>query len=303
MGVGRTISGVLTVLSVTAVARATEIDVECPRLDAKGADEVRARAKLVLRSAEHSPRSLLVACDAERAWLVWDGPPLELLQVPEGESVVEATLDALDARLRKGPKQATPSEPASPKPEPRALPSPTPAETPTWGARTKPPPDPSRSVRTIGGLGVGLSSEVLLAPLSPTVGPRLDVGVGWSQFSLALAESARFGTVRDGERAFFYDLTAGVGFGAPYTTDLRVGAVLTSGVEWFNVANHTVTTGVANLGLRGYLPTGPMGIGLGVDGRLRFSPQYIGETVDARMPRFSVLFLLEGVLLVEPVGR
>jgi hypothetical protein len=296
--------GVLALTSLTRLAAATEIDVDCVRLTQKQTDEMRARAKLILRSAETPPRSLLVACDAERAWIVWDGPPLELLQVKQSDDVVESTLDALDSRLRSGPKPATDS-PSQPSPEqPHPLPKPTPNETPTFGAVWREPTEPRPiPVRNIGGLGVGLAVEYLPKPINPAVGPRLDIGVGWNQFSLSLAESARFGAVDGGDRTFFYDLSAGVGWGAPFATELAVGVLLSSGVEWFNVGSHTVTTGITSLGLRGTLPIGALAITAGVEGRLRFSPQYIGDTVDVHMPRFSALFLLEGVLLVEPAGR
>jgi hypothetical protein len=301
--VRHTLLGVVLCLSLARVAAATEIDVECPRLDAKGADETRARAKLLLRSTETPPRSLLVACDAERAWVVWDGPPLELLQVKQSDNVVEATLDALDARLRLGPK-APPTSDAPEQTKPPALPAPTPNETPIFSAPLRQPTEPrSVGARTIGGLGVGLSSEYLGATLGATFGPRLNIGVGWNQFSLALAESARLGKADRGDSAFFYDLSAGVGWGAPFATELPVGVVLASGVEWFNVGSHTVTSGISTLGLRGSLPLGSLALTAGVEGRVRYVPQYIGETVDLRMPWLSAMFLLEGVLLVEPVGR
>jgi len=62
--------GVLALTSFARLAAATEIDVDCTRLGPKQTDEMRARAKLILRSADPPPRSLLVACDAARAWIV-----------------------------------------------------------------------------------------------------------------------------------------------------------------------------------------------------------------------------------------
>jgi hypothetical protein len=79
--------------------------------------------------------------------------------------------------------------------------------------------------------------------------------------------------------------------------------VLSSGVEWFNVGAHTSTTGISTLGLRGAIGIGALSIMLGVDGRLRYAPQFFGETVSIRLPRFSVMTVLEGVLLVQPPAR
>jgi len=297
------------VLLVSGVARATEIDVDCPRLDARGADEVRARAKLVLRATDTPPRSLLIACDVERAWIVWDGPPLELLQVPTRDNVVEATLDALDARLRKGPTPAASAaasvgeQPSTPPVAPRT-PAPTAHETPTFGPRTRDPVEPRPvAARPIGGLGLGVAAEYFTSPMTPAAGPRLDIGVGWNELSLALFESARFGSVREEGRTFFYDVAAGVGWGAPYAHDMPLGAVLASGVEWFNIGSHTATTGISTLGLRGAIEIGALSLMLGVDGRFRYAPQYFGETVDVRLPRFSVMTVVEGVLLVQPPSR
>ena len=292
------IATILVASSICAPAWAAEIDFDCARLDAKAKDELSARVRLALRSAEFPPRSLLVACDAERAWIVWDGPPLELLQVDPDGSLVERALDTIEKRLREGP--------ARPSSKPRGDAHGSVRwghDEPTWEKPASRASEPSpRHEHATGGLGVGMSGEYSAKPLRPSVGPRLDVGVGWRNFSFQLGESARFGKSAGGDSTFFYDISFGGGWGAPFARELPVGAVLSMGVEWFNVASHTVSSGIGSLGLRAALPVGPLSLCIGVDGRFRFKSQYIGETVDVLVPRFSVLGLVEGVLLVDPMA-
>lgn len=278
-----------------ASARAAEIDVACPRLDAEHADELRARVKLVLRSSAESPKSILVACNDSRAWVVWNGPPAEFLDVPADTELVEALLDAIDRRARGKPVARK-----SPKPRARRGPIPTsPHETPTWERAEAPEPPPKPLVES-GGIGLALVSELLGAPLEPTLGPRLDIGVGWGPWSLQLAESARFGNTKSGEATLFYDLGAGFGWGAPFSRRYLFGAVLFGGSEWFNVESHTTVTGFGTLGLRAAVPMGAFSLAFGLDGRYRFSPQHVGDRVDVATPHFSGLVFVEGLLLVEP---
>ena len=239
MRIARAIATVL-VASLPATARAAEIDLDCARLDVKAADELSARLRLALRSAAAPPRSLLVACDTERAWIVWDGPPLELLQVDSDGNLVERALDTVEKRLRDGPARATPKRTTRPGRTPRWS-----HEEPTWEKGPARLAEPSlRNEHATGGLGVGMAGELFDEPLGPTLGPRLDVGVGWRKWSFQLGESARFGRTSRGDSTFFYDITFGAGWGAPFAWDVPVGATLSTGVEWFNVSSHTVSTGI-----------------------------------------------------------
>jgi len=287
----------LAMTSICAVAGASEIDLACGRLGAEQADELRARVKLILRSAEEAPRSILVACDAGRAWVVWNAPPPELIDATGEGALVESLLDAIERRARG----ERPARPHPAKPRPRAIPT-SPHETPTWEQPVKRPEPPPPLVES-GGIGVALAAELLAGKLSPAVGPRLDIGVGWGPWSLQLMESARFARTDLGQSSLFYDLGAGVGWGAPFSRQHPVGAVVSGGSEWFNVKGHTVTTGFASLGARAALPVGALSLALGLEGRLRFAPQYVGEVIDIKVPRWSGLLFLEGVLLVEPAPR
>lgn len=279
---------------MTSICEAAEVDSACARLSAAQADEVGARVKLLLRSRSDAPRSILVACDHSRAWVVWNGPPAEILDVSSEGTLVEALLDAIEQRVERAPAEPAPAPAAKPRPLPTS-----PHEAPTWGERAPLIEAPKPLVES-GGIGIGLLGELLGDGLGPALGPRLDIGVGWGPWSLQLSESARFARSDAGSSAFLYDLGGGLGWGAPFSRAHPIGAALLGGGEWFHIEGHTVTTGFASLGLRGALALGALSLALGVDGRLRFAPQHVGERVDVQVPRWSGLVFVEGVLLVEP---
>ena len=291
---------IATILSlrVFALRRGLRRRRRLPRLDAKQSEELRARVRLALRTAGRAPRSLLVACDEERAWVVWDGPPLELLPVKGDANLVEATLDTLEIRAREGPpSRATDTAPEGTGPKPPATPSPA-REVPIF-VHMPPAPQPERPVAA-GGAGVGFSFEYLGSNLDPASGPRLDLGVGWGPWYVTLGESARF-TSKSGEGLMLFDLGGGFGYGAPFTPGRLLGASLTSGMEWFSIGSHSESTGIATLSLRLAPELDSFAIAVGVDARVRFNPEYIGQTVDAAPPRWSGLLVIEGVLWAEPV--
>ena len=288
---------VATILTMTGICGAAEIDVACERLSTEQADELRARAELLLRTRDDPPRAILVACDATRAWVVWNAPPAEVLDVAGEGSIVEALIDAIEGRAARVSSTA----PTTPRSATRPTQA-SPHESPTWEARAPIQHGATPGVEG-GGSGRGLVTEAFAKPLGPALGPRLDIGVGWGPWSLQLSESARFARTTRASSALFYDVGAGIGWGAPFSRARFFGAAVVAGGEWFNVEGHTVTTGFASLGARGALEAGPLSVALGLEGRLRFTPQYVGERVDVRVPRWSGLLFLEGVLLVEPARR
>jgi hypothetical protein len=296
----RALPGIVTFLVTTglcASALAVEVDVDCARLDAKQTEELRARARLALRAAQKPPRSLLLACDEERAWVVWDGPPLELVKVVSEGTLLEAALDTIETRARQTPPALpTPSAPATPRPQP-----PPPArEVPIFEPPPKRPP-PERPVPGSGGAALGIVTEIPSGQMSAAAGPRLDMGVGWGPIYVLLNEQGRFGSAHGNYAVFLFDFGGGIGYGAPLVAGHLLGASLTGGLEYFSVVSTTRTSGVATLSLRAALPAGPISLAAGVDGRLRFAPQFVGEKVDVQLPRWTGMFVLEAALQVEPI--
>jgi hypothetical protein len=266
-------------------AGATDLTVACTRLEPEAAEELRARLRLTLREHPRLPASVVVACDAERAWVIWDGPPLEMLPVPAEGEVREAVLDVVESRLRAVRLS-------------NERPTPSPHEVPSW-ERPEPPPTPTGPRAPTGGLGVGVVAEPLGEPFGLAVGPRLDVGIGWAPFTLVAWESPRFGEREGGDRTLVFSLEAGLAWGAPYVPGYMLGAVLTSGVEWFSIGGTTQATGAATLGLRGALPVGPLWLWLGLDGRTRFDPPAAEDPPGGTLPRFSAALSLGLMLTVE----
>jgi hypothetical protein len=278
-----------------ARAGATELSVACARLDPDAGEELRARLRLTLRTQPRSPSALIVACDDARAWVIWDGPPLEMLPVvPDGE-LREAVLDVVESRLRE---LGNPSAPAQ-KPGPQ---KPGPNELPSWEPRE--PPELPRGPRPpTGGFGTGLAVEPLADPYGTVVGPRLDIGIGWAPFNFVIWESPRFGQRTGGYDVFLFTLESGIAWGAPYVPGHWFGAALTGGVEWFSLGGETQATGAATLGLRAAVPAGPLWLWLGADGHTRFSPPAADDAIGGSLPRYSAMITLGVMLTVEvPVG-
>lgn len=278
----------LGLFAISPRAFAVNIEVDCERLSDKDAEELSARARLTVRSLKKLPHSLLFACDADHAEVVWNGPPLELIRVKNEGSLLEGFLDALELRTR-----------GALRPKKSRVPKPTPGETPTWDPEQPTPPKPIPASPN-GGFGVGVVTEFTGdEKTTPQLGPRLDVALGKNPLSITLGESVRFGKARGQFDTFLFDVGAGVAWGAPFNRGYPLGAVAGMGIEWFSANSSTQTSGTATLGLRGAVTLVPFALWLGVDGHMRFSPQYIGEDVNIRMPRYSVLASIGVVLLVE----
>ncbi len=167
-------------------ARAADVRFDCPRLDARQNEELAARVRLALRSSKTPPEAILVACDPLRAWVVWNGPPLELVQVREDGNLIEAVLDAIETRVREGSQGKSVAPPPAPEPEKSIeSPKPLPHETPSLERPARVLPE--KPYEAVGGLAVGGTAELPSDPLSLMAGPRLDVALGHG-------ESARGGT-------------------------------------------------------------------------------------------------------------
>jgi hypothetical protein len=287
LGLARTVA-FLGVFAFALPALAVGIEVDCERLGDKDAEELSARARLTVRDAKKLPKSLLFACDVDRAEVVWNGPPLELIRVKNEGNLLEAFLDALELRVT-----------GKIRPKKSRVPKPTPGETPEWDPKAAPEPK-SPPAGPNGGFGAGVTSHFVHTKLTPMIGPRLDVAIGQNPFVFQIWESARLGSARDEFSAFMFDLGAGAGWGAPFNAGYPVGAVLGLGVEWFSLDSSTQASGYGTAGLRGAVTLEPLSLWLGVDGRMRFARQrYGGAQVDITLPRYDAMLSIGVVLLVE----
>lgn len=292
-------------LALARPAAAADISFDCARLEPRQSEELAARLRLALRPSAAPPGAILVACDETRAWVVWNGPPLELVHVKEDGSLIESVLDAIETRVMKGPlAPPTPAPAASATaPPPSGAPKPSPNEVPNLEREPRAAVLPSKPHEPIGGLGVGGTLELESDALSMTAGPRLDVALGLGAFWAGFEESARFGSTSEGDGAFLYDLELTIGAGAPFAPDYPLGVVIGSGVEWFNV-DDTERTGVATLGLRAAASVDPIALSFGIDGRVRFSPPATDTAAgQVQLSRYAVLLTVSGVLRLEPLLR
>ncbi len=295
----------LTCLAATAATDAPSVSTTCAELSDDEADELASRLQLTLAAAKGTeaemPRSVVVACDKKRAWVIWDLPPAEVLPVQPGRRFTESVIEAVEGRLQRvapppTPPAAIPAKPAPQAPAPTTLDAPAPVAAPSTAAT--PRPQVTRQF-THGGLSLGASVEILPEPFTPPLGGRFEVGVGVGLVSIILSESVRTGSGPAGE-TFGFDVGGGVAWGAPFDVRYNVGAKALIGVDWFESER---ASGVAELGLRGALYAGDYALWLGIDGRYRMGPQSFGSPVNVKLPHLSGLITVGGALLVKVSRR
>ncbi|HMR76151.1 MAG TPA: hypothetical protein PKD61_13590 [Polyangiaceae bacterium] len=284
--------------------KAPLVQTTCAQVSAEQADELASRIALTLsaQSAQTElPRSVVVACDDSRAWVIWDVPPAELLKVAPGPQFIESVLEAIEARLRQGKAPEANAEP-TPNPASPTAPEPIPESSPQTAG---PAPQTVRQF-THGGLSLGASIELLPEPLSPPLGGRFDVGVGLGLLSIVLSESARIGSAPRGP-TFGYDVGVGVGWGAPYDARHNVGAKALIGVDWFSVngtaADSAIASGVAEVGGVGALYVSDYALWFGLAGRYRMRPQTYGSPLNLELPHFTAMLSVGGAVLVNVSRR
>lgn len=239
-------------------AGAQTLRLGCERLDPERRDELRARMRLLLRSARRSaPSAVELRCDETTAWLVYEAGFRERIPVDEGNGLVEGALDALEARLaRPQPRSPGPLRPRS--------------DTSSWRAPRR---DAAEAQELGGGAGLGLGVE----PSPFCWGPRVDLGLPVGRLAVVATHSLR----RAPGDTLLVVGEAGLALGAPYATRWPVGVVATAGMEALSVASSVGgpagsrgerwdTTAVASLGLRGALRVDRTALWIGVDGRHRF---------------------------------
>lgn len=287
---------VALVLTASGPCHATEVRVGCDRLSREQQEELRARISLTLRAGDAPPESIWVACDDAGVWVTWVGPPSEVLEVAAGESVIDGVIAAVERRLAAPP--ATPPtarEDEARKPPPRAA----------RAASRQVDPVPRRRLFRVGGLGLSLSSELLTAPLAPTFGPRLDVGVGMGPIWFSFQEAFRYGSAEPDFQTESIDVALGLGFGAPFDRKWPFGVAAFAGADSFivhtgrrNVGSATLSSGVAGVGARGAVTLGEFALFAVLDGRYRFAPQSFGSPIDLDLPRFALNAGLGCALLI-----
>ncbi len=296
----------LTCVAAAAAPDAPSVSTTCAELSDDQADELASRLQLTLAAAKGTeavlPRSIVVACDKKRAWVIWDVPPAELIPVQRGPRFTESVIEAVEGRLRRvapPPTPATtppaPSAPEQP-PQPTTLDTPAPVAAPSTAST--PRPQLARQF-THGGLSLGASVEILPEPFTPPLGGRFEVGVGVGLVSIILSESVRAGSGPAGE-TFGFDVGGGVAWGAPFDVRYNVGAKALLGVDWFESER---ASGVAELGLRGALYADDYALWLGVDGRYRMGPQSFGSPANVELPHLSGLITVGAALLVKVSRR
>jgi hypothetical protein len=284
-------------LTATLPAFATEVGVRCKRLTPEQRDELIARIRLSIHSAEpgSQPERVSVECSESEAQVLWEVPPTELLEVDEGTGLVEGVLDAVERRLASSPvpRQARPAR----------LPPPTPAEQPDLTRPPRPPPVPAseRRKHRAGGLGMGAALEPMLESGQISFGPRLDIGVGIGPVVALATEGFRLA-----HSAFIFDVAIGGGWGAPFDPGRMFGVAALVGIEYFSmrradvVSTQAEPTATFTLGPRVALPAGPGAVWFGVDGRYRATRLEGGDPVDVALPQFSVIVSLGAMLLADP---
>jgi hypothetical protein len=291
-----------------ATSHATALGLGCDRLDAEQADELSARLRLLLQTWPGDPPArVTLDCRERLATISVVGSTTVRETVDESHGLVEGVLDAVEriaereaavrAAFARKPSEATPAPPSDEAAESDESASSEPGEPLPAAA-----PAASRSAHA-GGVGVGATLEVAPAPVGMLLGPRLDVAVGSGPVAVSLSESLRWGSTGE-HRLRAFDVTAGLGYGAPFVADHLLGAQLQLGVEWLSVGVDRLTrlteaSTMAALGLRGAQQLGPLSLWVGLDLRLRFRQLGLAPPVGARLARVAPQLSIGGVFLAD----
>ena len=276
--------GVLAAWAVlTSPASATEFQLNCNHYSGPERSELRARAELALRAAPKPPESVAVACGTpEGVWILWNGPPLAMLNVSQERASVDQVLGRLEAEL-----YGTKVPPASGKPL-------------AWK------PLPARQVVRVGGVGLALENEVVVDPLGVALGPELIVGVEVEPLILRLSEGfAFYSDPPESAVPMFWTIGGGVAWGAPFDPAQWFGAFGEAGVSWVALGetDGARTSFTADLGVVFSVYLDSVALFLGAGGRYRAAPPSFGETVNFHLPHFSALVSVGSLLLVTEPER
>jgi hypothetical protein len=304
----------VSLLAVSSAARAqpaTELVIDCRELRPDQADELRARARLLIDASPtgRRPQRVQLSCTAQGLELLLD--QTDLVPVEGRQGIVEGALDALEAALQRRSVPAKTDQQPSPVDAGPHHQTSLPARARPGRAVSASPPvqraQPRREhaaegVRpwAIGGLGLGLNLEPLPEPLDSALGPRLDVALGAGRVALVASEALQI-AVGPEPGAKLLDAQAGVGYGAPFASGEHWGVVARVGLEWLVLPgrDQTLQTHTVGLALRSAMELGPTNAWLGLDGTLRTKPQRSEDRTLIALPAFSVALCVGVFFLAE----
>jgi hypothetical protein len=282
-----------------APARALTIRIDCSRVSARQRPELSARMRLTLAGLGQGPRAVSVECDAERAWIVWQGAHEERLAVDERRGLVEGVLAALEARARAGAEPAPEPTPPLPAGKPAAAPPPKPASPPPPAAAKAVAPATSKrhaAPLESGGIGLGATAEPW-GSAGAGFGGRLDVGLGLGPLVAVASEQLRAGSLRATSELTFSTLL-GAAWGAPWSGRAHFGVDAAAGLEWFR-ADNTDSSAIFDVGARAAWPTGTVAWWIGADARLRAHQEASAPELSVELPRVTAVLSIGAVLLAR----
>jgi hypothetical protein len=233
--------------------------------------------------------------------LNWFGVTHERLEIDETAGIVEGTLDALETALEK---QASGDDhlPARPNTQPKQAIDPPALDEPSFDE--SPRPRARQASEVPGGVGVGVSAELFPIALF-ALGPRLDVGLGSGGFVLFISEGLRdvLGAEHD---ALLFDVQLGLGYGAPFVPQSRIGFMASGGFEWFSAvpsggrrnSRQTDMSVILTGGVRSRWRLQAVALWVGLDVKGRLAPQRLLSPIDLMLPHASALLSVGGILLV-----
>lgn len=288
---------------------ATELFSECPLLSDEEVQELDARLQLLMRAhADEAPTRVVVRCAGDALRVSVEGERTMDENVDASAGRVDGVLDAVERVLAR--RAAVTSDSTATEPTLSTEAASSGAElAPKATDSTQPKrlePLPPREHRDAGGVGLGLTTEYAFPPIGTLLGPRLDLAVGRGPYAVSLAETLRFSSAR-GRQLLDFDVMAGFGFGAPYVGTHDFGAHLGVGVEWLSAGidrrRLTDSSPIAQLSVLTAWPLGWVTLWASIDVRARFQTLSLDDPIDAKLPRFTPLLSIGGLVLADVGSR
>jgi hypothetical protein len=313
-------------LQATIALASGHVDLSrCARLSTDERSELLARSELLLLNvpAAQRPESVVLECtDSTSRWQGTD-PGWNSLLIDEGAGLVEGALDALHAQLssRRGPSNASARPEANDAPTENAPRSPGRSNVdgapevaaPVFDIDGSQAPTARRVAArgSIGGIGLGVTTERWADFGRFAVGPRLDIGVGRGQFALRLYESTLLShvaatSVSSDYRLLLFDLGGSANWGAPFVSGAPLGAHAGLAFDWFSAGGEpnaprvaTRASPVVRLGVAAAAPLEGVSLWLGLDGAYRFANTTLRAPIARGLPAATISASLGGLVLAN----